>query len=154
MNVFIKAARDALFSLKMKMLNEHILTFHLHSAIRILMFFSHNIIYYKLIYVAPTMQRSHLYVMKLVTLSRFSGIREISLPTHLVFISIVNVVQVQIFNLMSGDKVLTPCWNELSKQGLKYQAAYMIAYWFPCVPNHNRVVAFHIMFIITTVTAH
>lgn len=73
------------------------------------MFFSHNIIYFKLIYVAPTTQRSHLCVMKLVTLSGFSGIREISLPTHLVFISIVNVVQVQIFNLMSGDKVLTPC---------------------------------------------
>lgn len=33
-------------------------------------------------------------------------------------------------------------------------AAYAIDCRFPRVPNHNGVVAFHIMFIITTVTAH
>lgn len=55
------------------------------------------------------MQRSHLYTMMLLTLSRYSGPRESSPPTHLVFTSIVKVVQVQNFNLMSGDRVLTPC---------------------------------------------
>lgn len=93
-------------------------------------------------------------VVKFLTLWKYSGSGKMSLRAHLVFIGIIKVVQVQNFNLMSGDKVLTPCWNELSKQGLKYQAAYMIAFWFLCVLNHNRVVAFHIMFIITTVTAH
>lgn len=74
---------------------------------------------------------------------------------RLAFCAIVLVAQLQKSNLISGDKVLTPREkNGPSKQGLKYQAAYVIAYRFPCVPNHNRVVAFHIMFIITTVTAH
>lgn len=55
------------------------------------------------------MQRSHLYTMTLLTLSRYRGLGEICPPTHLVFTSIVKVVQVQNFNLMSGDRVLTPC---------------------------------------------
>lgn len=113
-----------------------------------------NIMYFNSSILLPQHISHQLYVMTLLTLCRYSGGWEIFLLTHLVFNSIVHVVQVQFFNLMSGDKVLTPCWNGLSKQGLKYQAAYMIAYWFPCVPNHNRVVAFHIMFIITAVTAH
>lgn len=43
-----------------------------------------------------------------LTLSRPRGL-EIPLPAHLIFISIVDVGQVQRFNLMSDDKVLTPC---------------------------------------------
>lgn len=48
-------------------------------------------------------------VVKFLTLSKYSGSGEMSLPAHLVFIGIIKVVQVQNFNLMSGDKVLTPC---------------------------------------------
>lgn len=43
-----------------------------------------------------------------LTLSRHHGL-EIPLPAHLIFISIVDVGQVQHINLMSDDKVLIPC---------------------------------------------
>lgn len=43
-----------------------------------------------------------------LTLSRRSAL-EIRLSAHLLFISIVEVGQVQHFNLMTDDKVLTPC---------------------------------------------
>lgn len=89
-----------------------------------------------------------------LTLSQAPRFGDPSFRAHLICISVVDVGQVQCFNLMSDDKVLTPCRNELSKQGLKYQTAHMIAYRFPRVRNHNGVVAFRIMFIITTVAAH
>lgn len=61
MNVFIKEERDALFSCswKMKILNEDMveidISFTSSNMNHNFFFLSHNLIYFKLIYVAPTM---------------------------------------------------------------------------------------------------
>lgn len=126
--------------------------------------------YHAVIYFKTHLRRSHNAEMAPLRLwsdliARRYSRRNFS-PAHLAFSSVVNVVRGSIFfNLTSANKVRTPLpeWAVQTRfqtrggrggGGGAAAAAYAIDCRFPRVPNHNGVVAFHIMFIITTVTAH